>query len=105
LANGIDTEKLNCLRKKFLDYIEQLNGIFNSLDTEMYNIESNIDGDGKEEISGKFISIKNQYLPIKSNIQSYIDDFAKVIEGYEIGDMELAKQVINDIVKLEEGSE
>ena len=99
--SAINTDKVQILRRDFLDYLERLNKIFNDIEEEMNVIESNIEGEGKSEIVQKFMKIKEQFPKIKKNILSYADDLVLVVKSYEKQDIEMSRKIIKGIEKLE----
>ena len=106
MAIGISATKLEEARRNMMDYIEELNGVFNDLEIEVSNIQSNLKGEGLLQLNSKFTDIQNQYPTIKSNIMTYINDVENIISAYENQDQELSQQITKNIEKLtKEGSE
>lgn len=105
MITGIDVNKIDNLKKELLNYIEEINSIFNRMDSEVTIIQSNMSGVGKIEILQKCNKIKEQVPVLKSNIMVYLEDLSKVVKFYENQDQELSQNVIRNISKLDEGGE
>lgn len=104
MSTGVNGEKINKLRQDLMDYIEQMNGIFNRLDIECASVQNSISGTSKDIITKKCTEIRNSYSTIKNNIMTYIDDLGKVNSGYEQLIEEISEQIISDMDKITEGS-
>jgi len=97
---GINIEAMNQLKKKFLDYEEYANDIFNRLDIEFDELLSDLSGDAKNTLQGRITKIRMQYKTIKENIESYSKDFDNVINQYQNQDYELSTKITGDINKI-----
>lgn len=104
MSTGVNGEKINKLRQDLMDYIEQMNGIFNRLDIECASVQNSISGTSKDIITKKCTEIRNSYSTIKNNIMTYIDDLGKVNSGYEQLIEEISEQIISDMDKITERS-
>ena len=101
MASGINVEKVNALKVELLNYIEQLNVLYNRLNDCSTTIQANMDGFNKAQIVNKLNSIIEQMPKATTNINTYISDLGKVVKSYQEQDEEEASTVVNNISKVD----
>lgn len=99
---GINIEKIQKIRKKINDHIEELNIIFSNINEQMNIIKDNLFFENKDKLNSLYDNIEQQYPIIKENIMSYMQDLENIILSYENHAEILSQQINNNIQKINE---
>ena len=99
--SAINLERMETLKIDLLDYVENMNSIFNQLDIEFDIIKQNLTGTGSSTVRNKINSLQAAYTIIKKNITTYATDIQKVIDSFQDQDENISSKITSDIAKIE----
>lgn len=99
--SAINLERMETLKIDLLDYVENMNSIFNQLDIEFDIIKQNLTGTGSLTVRNKINSLQVAYTIIKKNITTYATDIQKVIDSFQDQDENISSKITSDIAKIE----
>lgn len=99
--SAINLERMETLKIDLLDYVENMNSIFNQLDIEFDIIKQNLTGTGSLTVRNKINSLQAAYTIIKKNITTYATDIQKVIDSFQDQDENISSKITSDIAKIE----
>lgn len=99
--SAINLERMETLKIDLLDYVENMNSIFNQLDIEFDIIKQNLTGTGSSTVRNKINSLQASYTIIKKNITTYATDIQKVIDSFQDQDENISSKITSDIAKIE----